>query len=377
MKNGLYYHPERIKEENSPVITSTKQYETLSHFINLIEDLAPECVKALEQLLGSYEIAYKWFITKRFDHTTHSPSYWHLVRDSNTSEEFKGFRELQQGLLDWTLRFNLTSPSEFYTQLALWAVSSYFEDTLETERKKRVTDAKKFTKQVGMPLEQYWSTFRNKPYEEVISLIDSLYLEDDLDEDVLTETLGHTNKLRNSFFDDALPFVFAPNDLSISLLKSKETTLYHFEEILNFDSNKTNIIKRMAAGENFENYEPHDWFSGKGWDPRSETWKDFENQLDEWFSAYKRMYRERSEKLLENNGYVKSKEKRSLEHFKWLVRYQIQNWTLKEITDHYSEESDDILNEDTIWKGIKSTSEQVFLTLRSPNKSGRPKTDKS
>lgn len=65
-------------------------------------------------------------------------------------------------------------------------------------------------------------------------------------------------------------------------------------------------------------------FLVKDGDPRNETWRDFEEKIDVWFLAYKKMYKQRAEQFLVDKGYVKAKEKRNLEHFEWLVRYQIQ-----------------------------------------------------
>ncbi|WP_171644243.1 hypothetical protein [Paenibacillus phytorum] len=223
-----------------------------------------------------------------------------------------------------------------------------------------------------MPIEHYWHVFKDKPYEEVFSLSGSMYFEDDEDSLVLIEDFGQKNHIRRDFFSVNLPFVFAPNDLSLGL--GDETRIQHFEEILSNDAFKTNLLKRMITGEKVENYKPLNWFFGKGWDPRKVPWKEFEEQMDDWFVKYKMMYRDRTENLLEQQGYIKSKEKRNLEHFEWLVRFQVQCWSLKEIADYYSEESNEILSEDTISRGIKSTAELIYLILRPGNKPGRPKT---
>lgn len=58
---------------------------------------------------------------------------------------------------------------------------------------------------------------------------------------------------------------------------------------------------------------------------------EFEDYLDKWFASYKKLYRERNEKFMKQHGYVKGKEKRNQEHFKWLVHYQIQGWSLRQI----------------------------------------------
>lgn len=295
------------------------------------------------------------------------------MKVAHESEDFLGYRDLRQGLIDWTSKYNLISSTEFYTQLALYSLANYFEDTLEIEREKRSRVAKSFAGKYGISMEQYWTRFKNKPYEETISLSDAIYLENEYEDDALAESFGQElDAIQNDFFDAAMPFIFAPNRLSLFLSQGNLDTPYYFEEIKDYDSRKTHMLKQMMAGQSFEDYEPRDWFSGKGWDPRSETWKEFEDQIDNWFVAYKKMYRGRSEKLLEKQGYVRSKGKRNQDHFKWLVRYQIQNLSLKEIANYYSSEAE-TLSEDAIWRGVKSTAEIVHLQLRLPNKPGRPK----
>lgn len=57
------------------------------------------------------------------------------------------------------------------------------------------------------------------------------------------------------------------------------------------------------------------------------------------------MYRKSYEKI----RICRREGKRNKEHFEWLVRFQIQGWTIKEIADYYSEE-EKVLGEDTIKK---------------------------
>lgn len=52
-----------------------------------------------------------------------------------------------------------------------------------------------------------------------------------------------------------------------------------------------------------------------------------------------------------------------MEHFQWLVRYQIQNWSLNDIADFYSTK-DKILSEDTVRKALLNTARIVELEIR-------------
>jgi hypothetical protein len=54
---------------------------------------------------------------------------------------------------------------------------------------------------------------------------------------------------------------------------------------------------------------------------------------------------------MQNKGYVERKEKRNLEYFQWLVRYQIQGWSAKEISDHYSK-GEKLISEDAVSKAL-------------------------
>lgn len=74
--------------------------------------------------------------------------------------------------------------------------------------------------------------------------------------------------------------------------------------------------------------------------------------------------KKRTEMFLYEQGYIKQREKRVLLHFKWLVHYQIQGWSLTKIADHYNKDSKKIHNEDTIYHGVISAAELVLLNLR-------------
>lgn len=96
------------------------------------------------------------------------------------------------------------------------------------------------------------------------------------------------------------------------------------------------MLEQFKDGDVTSDYKSTDWIFGNGWDPRDQTWREFEQELDTMYETYKKLYREHAEKFLMAKGYVKGKDKRNLNHFEWLIRYQIQGWTLKEIADHYS-----------------------------------------
>lgn len=61
MQPGLFYHPNRIKEENSPVIITAPHYNSILFFVEQLEIIYPECVKELENLSEVYLQAELWF----------------------------------------------------------------------------------------------------------------------------------------------------------------------------------------------------------------------------------------------------------------------------------------------------------------------------
>ncbi|MNW49377.1 hypothetical protein D3C74_267920 [compost metagenome] len=368
MKTGLYYHPGRIKSDHSPVIMNASHHYSITYFVRMLEKLAPECIEELEKICGAYEIASKWYLTQGFK-VDKEPSNWEIVKISHQNEEYKGYRSLRDDLLFWAKKFNLVGTTDFYIESALWAVSYFYNDCLEIERKRREKEAEKFCRDMENTEEDYWRLFyTRKPYHEILSLSESIFFEEELD----TSELGELeNSIVRNFFAKTFPFVFAPNRLNM-LFKDFATQISDFENIVDYDRSKTKYLEQAVSGGNLEAYEPMDWYLGIGWDPRDELWRDFEKRIDGWFRSYKKMYKQRAEKFLTNKGYIKAKDKRNLEHFEWLVRYQVQNWSLKKIADYYSAQNDSVVNEDTVWRGVKNTSELVLLSLRESNKAGRP-----
>ncbi|MDO3676142.1 hypothetical protein [Paenibacillus ehimensis] len=357
MKGGLYYHPDRIKKPSSPMLLDMARYNHIEYFVQLIENIVPEVLKDLETLIRKIDIAQKWFEEKKLDHNS-SPSEWVLVKKSDQDKIYSGYAPLKNGLLNWASKYNLDSDNDFYIELALWALHSFYEDIQDADREERIQEAIEYAKHFGIPRERavewYFSGMQrnSKPFEEKVSLSGALYVSEIEFDDF---HLGESSSLKmcpiiRDLFDGHFPFVFVPKsyDLTLQNIGKSEVSLNSFEEIL--------MIKKRLIG--------------TGWDPRTETWKEFEESMDRWFAAYKKMYRERTEKFMEQHGYVKGKEKRNQEHFKWLVHYQIQGWSLRQIAEHYEDKE---LSEDTIFRGVKSASEIVMLNLRQSNRTGRPR----
>jgi hypothetical protein len=182
----------------------------------------------------------------------------------------------------------------------------------------------------------------------------------------------YRGSLMRDMFDQYFPFIFSPNRLfrtiQVAITKEEAPNLSDFQGIYWEDRKKSKLIKPLSKEGNPDNHEfpCKSWSEifGYGWDPRAQSWTEFEEEMDKKFTIYKKLYKEATQRFMTDNGYVKTKEKRNYNHFMWLMRYQVQYWTLKKIAEEYSSENE-ILNELTISKGIKSAADIVMLTPRS------------
>lgn len=75
---------------------------------------------------------------------------------------------------------------------------------------------------------------------------------------------------------------------------------------------------------------------GLGWDYKFEDKKEAEVKIREAFEEYLREYFDKVEKQLLEFGLKQKQEKRSLIHFEWLVRFQVQICEYKDIAKQYS-----------------------------------------
>lgn len=127
----------------------------------------------------------------------------------------------------------MNGPSDFYLELALWAVANFVEDCNELERKKRMNEVKEFCKKTGFSEEQYWNDHANsKPYEEFLLLSTNIYFEDEADNIEINKTGTNENPLSINFFDLNFPFAFAPNRLKFIPWYNEQlpTTIYSYED---------------------------------------------------------------------------------------------------------------------------------------------------
>jgi len=353
LKSSLFYHPQRIIVKNSAIIMDSAHYSSMEYFVEILEEKVPQCLSDLENLSAQYASAVEWF-QKQGLTGYEEPSLWEIVNQSDTNIKYAGYLPLKEGLLSWIEKYSLYSSSEFYVSLALWSVEVYYKQCLDTDRKQRSERMKVFIEKHGISEEQYWSLFPCEPYKEVLSLSEQIVYTEDIDTEELYKSVAPKRQVIDEelFFNNNFPFIFAPNN-HFSIFNWK-ATIDDYEGIVHH-------TRKEEASTKPQFIPP---FNGTGWDPRVESWREFEKKIDSWYEQYKLMYKERAEYILEENGYIRSKAKRNLEHFNWLIYYQVLGWSLKEIADKCSEQKETVLSEDTIWKGIQSAAEVVHIILR-------------
>ncbi len=339
-----YFHPNRVKEIGMPVINGKGFYEVMVHFLGLIEKLVPESVIDLENFTREYRLRE---VEGDFEKLDSLPSLWGDLTACN----IPGAKYTVENIKEWSEKFRLENI--FYKELAWWSVVYYYEATDEIKRIARINEAKRFTRAIGMSESEYWGDrVHETPYQERLSLKEGCFLEEE-SRAIYPENVE--KGIEGDFFGRYLPFNFAPDGLMLGLFPySKKHQQY--ERLLLYYEMLTHALKQ---GEDIKSWSE---IHGHGWDPRTSTWYEFEQLMGDHFSAYKKMYRSRTESWMQKSGYIKAKEKRNMSHFIWLVRYRIQGWSLREVADFYSTDLI-VLNEDTISHGVKSAAAWVFLDI--------------
>lgn len=335
----IFYHPERIKENSIPVYMNNYQHQALSHFLRTAESLVPELIDDLAKIIPLYTKTEEEYEDKE---TRTFLDEWSVLRDANKDHKSQ-LIPLREVLLQWVRRYNLIEEEKedsIFLEIALWAIPSLRNYPESIEKKK--TLYKKLGRAIPINFPKW-------------SITEVVYFEDESD----TIKLAENNE---SFtFDKYMPFIFTPSSENIHQYKivKRDDELGDFENIK--DDYKWDVMAAFnGEKENIFGY------NGYGWDPRMYTWNEFEKKLDAAFEKYKKLYRARTENFMRENGYVEGKEKRNLEHFDWLVRYQIQGWGIGEIADYYSANGK-IITEDTISKALRNTANLVGFQLNRNN----------
>ena len=90
------------------------------------------------------------------------------------------------------------------------------------------------------------------------------------------------------------------------------------------------------------------------WDPTVETWTAFDRRT----RAALEDYRTRTEAKAKQAGFQPHPERRNLEHFDWLVQWQVDKLGRKEIAQRAN------VSEDAVKKAVKRLANEMGLTLR-------------
>ncbi|QNR65326.1 hypothetical protein IAQ67_15625 [Paenibacillus peoriae] len=300
MIRSSYYHPDRITWEDTPILSNRTIYESIYTFVSFLEKIVPQCVHDLKQITtNSFDEAIKFYSTSKF----------------------KGRVEYHPS--NWHLVKKSDTLSEFSTysnlrqELLRWIDRYNLHSTNDYYITLALWSVDSF----------YNKSLESEEHEENLSMLNNILYEKEYD-------IYKIDK-------DLKPFIFMPTYLCHPLNK-KRPPIEKFE-------NKEKFY--------YEEDEEKSDFRGISWDPLSENWSEFEESMIYMFNEYTKLYRERTLERYKSKGYIEAKEKRKVKHFIWLVYYQVLGFTLRDIADIYNS------NEDTVWKGIKSTSEIVLINL--------------
>lgn len=333
----LYYHPDRMKMENIPVFTDDYHYQSICYFLSLAEQMEPTLIRDLENILPLYKKTEKQHEQYR-ENNQNFLDNWAIFEKANQHRN-PHLLKLKEALINWAKTYGLTNAkctNIIYFEIALWSLPSICEH--EEEVQKNI----EFLQSINHPI-------HSAPLQW--SITDSIYFED--------EASDINNKDKMIFNEKSFPFVFTPvffNIPELTLLPNEPQANDYEQIYVSYHSDVNRALK--GETENIQGYS-----LGHSWDPRNNTWSEFEKGIDEAYKKYKELYRARTESIMKQQGYIEGKEKRSKEHFEWLVRYQIQKWTIKEIADHYSKDRK-IYTEDAIKKALISTSKITQIKLR-------------
>jgi len=242
--------------------------------------------------------------------------------------------DLKRLVLKWGKKYNLiddTANNQIFLEIAMWAIPDRRDYEQEIENKKT------FLKKIGREVPKFFPKW---------SITRPIYFENESEKD---------KNIKDP--DELFSFVFSPGYESIHQINGTELVAEAYESVL--DSYYRDV--HFAFRGDKENVRGH--LFGTGWDPRLETWKEFEARIDTAYKTYKNLYKKRTMLYMEKHGYIEGKPKRNKQHFEWLVRYQIQEWTVKDIADFYSKD-EKIVSEDTVRKALNNVSELLELKLR-------------
>jgi hypothetical protein len=336
----VFFHPERVKIDSIPVFTNYYQYQSINYFLRVAEYLEPQLIKDLEDLIPLYTETEKTHNKGEIDRYGFIDD-WKILEQANAKVN-QHLLNLREAIINWAKKYHLIDDgmlNKTYLEIATWAIPD------KRDHPNTVEEWKEFCNEIGSEVPRDFLNW---------SITNAMYFEDER-EDV--------EKVKNKddiFSEDRFPFLFTPN---FDNLHGNKGFIERVDEASDYEnirlSNELDIYHTLKG----EEEKIGKFLRCEAWDPRNDTWTEFEKMLDAAYKKYKELYRSRTEAYMERLGYIEGKEKRNLEHFEWLVRYQIQEWEIRNIADHYSKKNK-VIGEDTIQKALKNTAVSVGLKLR-------------
>ncbi|MBP1996922.1 hypothetical protein [Paenibacillus eucommiae] len=226
---GLYYHPDRIVDATGALMDSDK-HSAIVYFCEQIEENAPEVINELKSLYDCYGEAHEWF-EKFHKGSRIFPNSWKVVSTAQDNN-YSGYIKIRESIMVWAKKFYLIDPSDFYKEVGLFAISVYYEETQEFDRKKRKRNIEEYARNLNIPIAACRNMYRTSwPYEEVLSLSEYIYHEDEEDDIELSKSIGQGEQIHALFFHHMFPFTFSPDTAILGLNPSSKENAFTFEWI--------------------------------------------------------------------------------------------------------------------------------------------------
>ncbi len=298
-----------------PEFRSVPHYRAVQTFLHFIDELEPKVADDLLELEESYLSAPD--VIRNSDPST--TGLWDLISDF--SPEDQDLAALREGIRGWAERWHLENGQGLYEDIGLRALKFYID-------------------------------FRDFPSED----------------EPLKIQLQHgirpayRNPLAVRPIDKALPFIFTP---SRGHMKRPRRAVGHWSgEYIEWEWDDAARYESLFRS-------PHPDWSGIAWDPETETWGQFRSKVKAAFENYMDLYKASVEQRMDELGFVQATEKINMEHFKWLVEFQVIGTSKGKIAKQNKK------TEKAIRDGINTAAELVLLSkLRPTEVGGRPPEDK-
>lgn len=283
----VYYHPERNKYNSMPVFTNYYQHQAITYFLKVAETLEPQMIEDLDDLIPIFTEAEQ--LHEKYRKKSRSfIDNWDIIEQANTNNN-PYLIELKNRLMEWVQKYNLIDEElsiKTYLEILLWAIPD------KRDHPQKIEEWKNLCKRLGRKINEIPRNYINW------SITDVIYFEDE-------DEYFRDNKKPQFGVDKEFPFIFSPDSWNVSQIKlsNLKPSAYHYENILATYEMDVEFALR-GDKENIKGY-----IFGHGWDPRNETWNEFEKQIDEAYKNYKELYKLRTKEYMKKMAMLKVKRK--------------------------------------------------------------------